>query len=166
MTQFHPKKWPIFRIISIRNWFWGNCGVSIKQTAILKNRARRSQIPTSPLSRRIQRRWPFLQDMSSNFKKYIVKSVSDICRSFIRKNDLFFGWLASETDFEETAVYRKNKLLSWRNGQRRWIRLAKRLVGIWEQRARFSGSPGQTRLRRCWNLHFRFSESVYYKRWP
>ena len=62
----------------------------------------------------------------------------------------------------------EKKKHSWKNGQRRWMRLAKRLliVGIWEQRARFFRSPGQTRLRRCWNLHFRFSESVYYKRWP
>ena len=66
-----------------------------------------------------------------------------------------------------SAIFFKNfRLLSWRNGKRRWMRLAKRLIGLWEERARFSLSPGQIRLRRCWNLNFQFSKSVYDKRWP
>ena len=43
---------------------------------------------------------PFLQERSLKFMKNIAKPVSDIYRSFIRNNGLFFGQIASETDFE------------------------------------------------------------------
>ena len=121
-----------------------------------ENRARSSQSPTSLLPRRFQWRLPFLQE-SFNFCRYTVvasKSVSDVMyptnRPFFRMQ---LGYM-SETSF---AIYFYNfKLLFWRNGKRRWMRLGKRLVGLWEERARFSLYPGQIRLRRCWNLHFQF----------
>ena len=47
-------------------------------------------VPTSLFSRRIQRRLPFVQDISSKFSKNIANPVSNIYRSFIRKKGLSF----------------------------------------------------------------------------
>ena len=54
------------------------------------------------------------------------------------------------------SVFTFKKLISWRNGKRRWI-LPKWLnIGASQEKlTRFASFPGQTR---CWNLHFQFSK--------
>ena len=71
--------------------------------------------------------------------------------------NIFWGNRSASTFF---------KTISWRNGKRRWMPLPKWLVGLQEKPARFFRFPGQTRLRRCWNLHFQFLKPVCHKRWP
>ena len=73
----------------------------------------------------------------------------------------------SETDFEESGVCRQCfRMISWRNGKRRWMPLPKWLKALQGKRARFARFPGQIRLRRRWNLHFQFLKQVCRKRWP
>ena len=131
------------------NWFWKpKMEVSAPSQAIYfwpgerENRARSSQSPISFFARRIQRRLPFLQEKSLIFLFNCCETSFGYISQFHPKKWPIFR-IASEIDFEETTWYReKLKLLSWRNGKRHWMRLAKRLVGLWEERDRFSRFPG------------------------
>ena len=101
-------------------------------------------------------------------RKESRKEISSYISTFHpkRRPDLF-QYIASETDFEETGVcWQLFIRIPWRNGKRHWMLLPKWLVGLGEKRGRFARFPGQTRLRRCWSLLFRFFKSVCHKRWP
>ena len=78
-------------------------------------------------------------------------------RRSIREPDIFFRYLSSETGLEETGLCRQFfEMIPWRSGKWRWMPLPKWPVELQENRGRFAGFSGRTRLRRSWSLHFSF----------
>ena len=79
MPQFHPKKWPIFRINSIRKWFWGNCVVS-KKKAIMKKRPTPLDASRKKASRNLKTAGPILPVPGSNTPAKVLKPPFSVFR--------------------------------------------------------------------------------------
>lgn len=100
------------------------------------------------------------------WRKKIKNRFTTVHRRFVWNRGLFLDWIAPETDFEKTVFQQFSNLIRCTNGKRRWMPLLKWLGGTQEKQARFARFPGQTRLTRCWNLHFQASKPLHRKRWP
>ena len=90
ISQFHSKKWPIFRINSVRNWFRGNYGVSAKiKTPLLKKRQTSLDASRKKVSRTLGRAGLILPFPGSNTPAKVLKPLFSVFRiSFIVRDGL------------------------------------------------------------------------------
>ena len=99
-------------------------------------------------------------------EKKVKKRFPAIYRRFIRKWSLFSSKSRPKlilSKLECVDIFQNDALKKW---QAALMPLPKWLVGLEEKRARFARFPGQTRPRRCWNIHFQFLKPVCHNRWP